>query len=86
MKIWELDKGSQYEVIHLFHDYDESSHPKGERWFFEELNYMPKTGFYFLFVKDDNDIIKGFRLFNHPQHQKDLIENFMKYLRILTRK
>lgn len=84
MEIWELNKGPLYEVTQAFHDFDDSTHQPGERWFFEELNYMPKSGFYFLFVKEESNIVKGFRLYDNPDHQKDLIQNFMKYLKIVT--
>ena len=74
-----LKPGESYIVIKEFTNYDGNLHKVGERWIFEEINYLPYHSGLSLNVIENGKSVT-YRFQDEPDQQQKLLECFMDYV------
>jgi hypothetical protein len=77
--IYNLKPGESYIVIKEFTDYDGNLHKVGERWIFEEIQYLPYHSGLSLNVIENGESVT-YRFQDEPEQQQQLLNDFMNYV------
>lgn len=75
-----LHAGRVYRVIRAFVDFDDVTHPEGERWTFLGWNYLPHDAGLSLFISLDGEWEWHIRMQCRPDAQGPIVDHLEQYL------